>query len=259
MPPKKADDGPSQKNARKEDESSHPATQQATLEQREGRRLNEISKTLNLILKEIQGQTVLYKKLAEHLNGENDFPRTTLNKISDTLQDVKEMLSETRESPSVQTVITTETTPFLEEEALKVKASIGNIWENKLEKRRDTFWNYVKNEGHKKVYSRWLSQEEIIIPKYLQKKEFQNEPEQQKKVRERAVRNDFETEIELQGLRAEQHQMRYEDIDAQMNKLIEERSRGELQLILKKWWKSATEVNEQISRKRWLKNAHWLE
>ena len=48
----------------------------------------------------------------------------------------------------------------------------------------------VKNQGHRDKYQDWIEQEKNIVPRYLQKKKFSNEHEDQKAFRAKAALND---------------------------------------------------------------------
>ncbi|MCG8047965.1 MAG: hypothetical protein N0E48_20490 [Candidatus Thiodiazotropha endolucinida] len=145
-----------------------------------------------------------------------------------------------------------------ENEATKVKAQITKIWDAKLERRKDAYWNYVKNKGHNDMYSKWLNSDQIVIPQYLQKKQFNNEHPDQRKLREAAVLHDFKTETDLRGLRASQQQEKAQRIDGEMETLFQDRCSGNAAKILSQMWKAQVSQNEKISHKRWLKNEKWL-
>ena len=55
-----------------------------------------------------------------------------------------------------QSTNTVEPSPnvLAEEEVSRMKAHISNIWETKLERRKDAYWNYIKNKGHNETFSK---------------------------------------------------------------------------------------------------------
>ena len=127
-----------------------------------------------------------------------------------------------------------------------------------MERRKDAYWNHVKNKGHSDTYSRWLNSEKIVMPQYLQRKQFINEHPEQRKLRETAVLNDLKTEIDLKSLRASQQEEKVKRLDSEMETLIKERSSSSAAKILLDMWKAQASQNEKISHRRWLKNEKWL-
>ena len=53
-----------------------------------------------------------------------------------------------------------------------------------------------------------------MIPQYLQRKQFNNEQSEQRKLHEAAVLHDFKTEIDLRGLRATQKHEKVNRLDS---------------------------------------------
>ena len=96
------------------------------------------------------------------------------------------------------------------------------------------------------------------MPKYLQRKQFNNEHPEQRKIREAAVLNDFKTEIDLKSLRASQQEEKVKRLDSEMETLFKERSSSSAAKILLDMWKAQASQNEKISHRRWLKNEKWL-
>ena len=127
-----------------------------------------------------------------------------------------------------------------------------------MERRKDAYWNHVKNKGHSDTYSRWLNGEKIVMPQYLQKKQVNNENPDQRKICEAAVLNDFKTEIDLTSIRASQQEEKVKRLDIEMETLLKERSSSSAAKILLDMWKAQTSQNEKISHRRWLKNEKWL-
>ena len=117
----------------------------------------------------------------------------------------------------------------------------------------------VKNQGHRNKYQDWLERENIIVPRFLQKKEFNYEHEDQKAVRGKAVLNDFKAEIELRDLRAKQHEQRYQQLDEEMERCLMAKSGGRVASILIQMWKAETSYQGTISNRRWRRSARWLD
>ena len=227
------------------------------IEQREGRKLNEISKKLSLILSAIETLTETIKE-----NHKSDQPTDT-TQVSPHLTEMTQVLSKLNDNISSKqeqetAAITRNTTLLSEDEASKTKSLISKKWEYKLQKRKEAYWNMVKNKGHKETYQRWIESETIIVPKYLQRKKFNNEHSDQMSVRANAALSEFRTEIELQELRMQQHESRYKQIDEEMEQLFKQKNSGQVKTILLEMWKEETKYNERISERRWEKNQRWL-
>ena len=91
----------------------------------------------------------------------------------------------------------------------------------------------------------------IILPQFLQMKEITNEPETQRKRREKQVLDNFATEIALLDLRGESQEENYQQIDAKMAEEIDKRTLGQLQKNVKKLWQQDCDRNADISKRRW--------
>ena len=105
-----------------------------------------------------------------------------------------------------------------EEEASRAKAQISNIWDTKLERQ-----NYTKNKRHNETNAKWLNSDHIVIPQYLQRKQFNNEQPDQRKLREAAVLHDFKTETDLRGLRATHQHEKVNRLDSEMETLFQKK------------------------------------
>ena len=58
---------------------------------------------------------------------------------------------------------------------MRIKASIGGIWENKLQARKSAYWGYVRNSGNLRFHEKWMSADPgIIISRKIQKFEIKN-------------------------------------------------------------------------------------
>ena len=145
-----------------------------------------------------------------------------------------------------------------EEEASRAKAQISNIWDTKLERRKDAYWNYTKNKRHNETNTKWLNSDHIVIPQYLQRKQFNEQPDQ-RKLREAAVLHDFKTETDLRGLRATHQHEKVNRLDSEMETLFQKKKcNGNAAKLLSETWKKQVSQNENISHRRWLKSEKWL-
>ncbi|MCG8094141.1 MAG: hypothetical protein JAZ17_11040 [Candidatus Thiodiazotropha endolucinida] len=127
-----------------------------------------------------------------------------------------------------------------------------------MKKRKESFWNMTKNSGHHETYIRWIEGKTIIVPRYLQRKRFANEQENQTTIRANAALNDFRAEIELKKLRAEHSSKRFSDIDKEIIDFFKDKPTGLTQEMLITMWTNEAVRNEEISKRRWKRNEKWL-
>lgn len=227
------------------------------LEQRESRKLNEISKKLSLILTAIENLTDTIKENNTQVRQpQNESIQPALNEMTQVLTDLSSNISATREQ-NTETLNRTRTVQA-EDDASKFRTLWESKWEFKLKKRREAFWNMTKNSGQHQTYEKWIEADTIIVPRYLQRKKFVNEQEEQMTIRASAAKNDYKAEIELKKLRAEQSKQRFEEIDKEMTDFIKENSRGDTRDVLIARWTNETTRNENISKKRWKRNEKWM-
>ena len=147
-----------------------------------------------------------------------------------------------------------------ENKAMRIKASIGGIRENKLQARKSAYWGYVRNSGNLRFHEKWMSADPgIIIPRKIQKFEIKNENDQQRALRERSVLYDFKNEIEMEKLKIEACIEQYRKIDMEIEELTFSKCSGQEADYLFEQWRIIVQKNEQISNKRWLSNENWLQ
>ena len=108
-----------------------------------------------------------------------------------------------------------------ENKAMRIKASIGGIWENKLQARKSAYWGYVRNSGSLRFHKKWMSTDPgIIIPRKIQEFEIKNENDQPRALRERSVLYEFKNEIEMEKLMIEARIEQYRNIDMEIEELF---------------------------------------
>ena len=147
-----------------------------------------------------------------------------------------------------------------ENKAMRIKASIGGIWENKLQARKSAYWGYVRNSGNLRFHEKWMSDDAgIVTPRKIQKFEIKNENDQQRALRERSVLYDSKNEIEMEKLKIEACIEQYRRIDMEIEDIIFSKCSGQEADYLFEQWRMIVQQNEQISHKRWLSNEKWLE
>ena len=235
--------------------SPKKSTSLTSMEETEITKLGEISNKLSDILSAIKDLTNVIKDSSLVSKTNDVVPvNPAINELSQTLRNISETISTQQSTNTIEQ----STHALAEEEASRAKAQISNIWDTKLERRKDAYWNYTKNKGHNETYAKWLNSDHIVIPQYLQRKQFNNEQPDQRKLREAAVLHDFKTETDLRGLRATQQFEKVNRLDSEMETLFQEKCNGNAAKLLSETWKKQVSPNENISHRRWLKSEKWL-
>ena len=60
---------------------------------------------------------------------------------------------------------------FFENKAMRIKVSIGGLWESKLKARMSAYWGYVRNSGNLAFHEKWMS---LLIPVLLYQEKYRN-------------------------------------------------------------------------------------
>ena len=126
-------------------------------------------------------------------------------KLQEQFQNLEKVLKEVSViDKDISTTSTQESAQFLiEQEAEKVKAAILETWNNKLISRSKHFWQKGRIENLAKVYESWRNTTPIVIPRKLKITEIREEPDNQRRLRERRVLDMYRSEKELLELRAD--------------------------------------------------------
>ena len=132
--------------------SPKKSTSLTGMEETEITKIGEISNKLSDILSAIKELTNVIKDSPLVSNTNDVSPvNPAINKLSQTLRNISETISTQQSTNAVEP----SSIVLAEEEASRVKAQISNIWETKLERRKEAYWNYTKNKGHNETYSKW--------------------------------------------------------------------------------------------------------
>ena len=238
-------------------DSSPSESISSVIEEPGDKQLTEISVKLSLILTAIQDLTDVVRETNKRIS-----PAQTETAVSEISRVVKEIDENIKKKIPQQTAIVENTNEVrnnsFESEAMLVKNRISDLWNKKLNARRDAFWGKVRNGGHLKFYEKWISSTPIIVPKKIQKAEFINEREDQRMLRERAVLQDFKMEIEMLKLREDSCIERIRRLDTEVEEIVFGKCSGPASDYLIDLWKQQVKKNEDISYKRWLNNERWL-
>lgn len=226
--------------------------------------LKEISKKLTTLIngvKEIKSslndmreQTTTKTVISEAGNNDGQIGETL-----DQIRNYLERLSNPQQEPVAVSQESTSTNILIEEEALRLKSRIINIWDSNIKTRRLAYWQSYRNKNIASKYTEWSELDTVILPQWLQMKAIPNESTNLTKRREKQVLDNLKTEIELLQLRHENQEEKYRGIDDKMKEEISKLTTGERRNALIKLWDEECERNEIISQRRWEeKNAPWF-
>lgn len=146
----------------------------------------------------------------------------------------------------------------LTESQLIKEAMISN-WNRKLKERRISFWNYLKNKNTAECYYKWIASEVPIIPKKFQMKYIKSESKAEQQIREQVAMHKFKSEIELLKLRAESHKVKFQSIDEEMRKILQQKSEGKTLQEIVEMWKDECRKEQDKSTIKLEKNRSWQE
>lgn len=95
----------------------------------------------------------------------------------------------------------------------------------------------------------------MMIPRRFQLQKINDDPDGQRRLREKRVLDDYGTERELLELRAGSHESQYQTIDNFMTQEINEKtSAQQVKTLLLTCWKEGCSRAETKSKKRWQEN-----
>lgn len=219
----------------------------------DNRQLAEISEKLSLAISVLHEIKDIVKR-----NGIASPPETT-GAVFSELSGAMKSIQETITQQAVQSV-DSQPANILEAEAMKIKISLGQLWNRKLNQRKNAYWAFIRNKGNLYFHEKWTKGDgsPIIIPRKFQKFEVSNEHEGQKQLREQAIAQQFKLEMEMERLKVEACIETARRIDDEMVDVIKSRCCGKVQDMCKNYWLQDVARNEDISKKRWQKNEAWL-
>ena len=64
----------------------------------------------------------------------------------------------------------------IEENALRIKNKLSQIWENNLRACKSLYWQALRNKNLSTTFEEWLQEDPIILPQWVQIKHIANEP-----------------------------------------------------------------------------------
>ena len=134
--------------------------------------LREISKKLTTLVNGVKDLKSSLKDLKEQTVAKTVVPAPdeSNGQIGETLEQIRNYLERLSE-PQHEPVVTQESTTtgiLNEEEALRLKSRISDIWDNNLKSRRLAYWQSYRNQNIADKYTEWSELDTVILPKWLQ-------------------------------------------------------------------------------------------
>lgn len=157
------------------------------------------------------------------------------------------------------TILIDSTELSFKREAEKIKQTFIQKWNHELKLRRIYFWNMLKNKNKADIYLNWLESSPIVLPRKLQFKEISEEPEQQRRRREKLAMDQFQAEIDLLQMRAKANEEKCDTVDLEMEQLIKTKANGNIAKNLLFLWNTDCKQEEDISVQRWSKSSIWFD
>ena len=237
-----------------DDETSQESSEEDTvMEEFDRNQMDKLIKTLETISTNVSSILPILKKIETNTRQLQVSNSSILDAVGPKLQEQFQNLEKVLKEVSVtdketSTVSTQESAQILiEQEAEKVKAAILVTWNNKLISRSKHFWQKVRNENIAKVYKIWQNTTPTIIPRKLQIKEIIEEPDNQRRLRERRVLDMYRSEKEHLELRGGQHEELLKRTDQEIVDLVSKKATGQRKKILINWWKEECIREEEKS------------
>ena len=233
--------GRSDKRTKRDDSSleSSPSNSVSLILQtpKSSKQLDEIRTKLSLILQAVTDRTTAVKESNHEIAQSKSY--TAITELPAVLKLIDEELKR-KTIPNNTRRITNQRNDgaySFQNKATRIKASIGGIWENKLQARKGAYWGYVRNSGNLRFHEKWMSADPgIIISRKIQKFEIKNENDQQRELRERSVLYDFKNEIEMEKLKIKACIEQYRKIDMEIEELIFSKCSGqETDYLFEQW------------------------
>ena len=88
------------------------------------------------------------------------------------------------------------------------------------------------------MYATWIEKDKKVIPKKFLLKFIRNEDPQEKRIRQQAVINEFQNEINLLNVRAERHHTNCKRTDDEFSDFLEKNFEGDILKQLTAMWRA---------------------
>ena len=221
--------------------------------------LQDIKKYLGEISEKLSNIDETMKKVqTEHFPEKVSETIQAMKTTADSLKNIEGIFNQ-RQNQVDENILRDSTELSFKREAERIKQSTIQKWNEALRNRRIQFWNMIKNRNKAEVYLNWLESSPITLPRKLQFREIPDEPEQQRRRREKLAMDQFQAEIDLLQMRGKVNEDRFQNTDLEMEQLLESKTQGNILKNVLELWRTECQQEEEISEQRWKKTQAWLE
>ena len=109
---------------------------------------------------------------------------------------------------------------ILSEKCRKIKSQNSLLWNDTLNKRKQAYWNFVKNQKKSDLYNIWRTETPNYLPLKYRPKRIENEITEYTQSRITEAKLKYNNEISIMKAYATHHQQKYNDLDHSMTKII---------------------------------------
>ena len=146
----------------------------------------------------------------------------------------------------------------LKEVALQIKDEHQVVWNDAMNKRKQSYWHSLQNQCKAALYEQWINESPQFLPlKYrprVNPSDCQETVEQKVKLAEKQYRDD----VNLMRHYEEIHAMRVSSADEHIQHILESVDCEETRNLTAKLWNEEVQKNEAISQQLWKKRKAFL-
>ena len=148
----------------------------------------------------------------------------------------------------------------LTEKAEKSMSEMESVWKSNIQKRRQAYWEFYKRKETLAIYEEEIQKEHPKMPRKLQPKIIDNEPEEEHKIRKDHAIENLRTEMKLLKLREQRKEKEFKEIDETITQLITEKHQDNMEIrseLLEAWEKECKQ-QQRKSEEIFQKKRDWL-
>ena len=140
-----------------------------------------------------------------------------------------------------------------------MKKQLKATWNQILNKRRQAYWNAIKNENLADTYEKWIKKEEVIFPRKFRIKSIDSETSEETQIRLNLASQRYEAEITLLRLRVSKFKKQFEECDKTIAEEIQQLGSGLIEEKLQELWIKDVSREEEKSQTILESKKLWLE
>lgn len=170
------------------------------------------------------------------------------DELSDTLKEVRDSLKLKKEKEEVK------------EKARTLKISVSAEWNEAVNNRKKSYWNFIMNRNKAKLYQRWAEESPEFLPKKFRPKRIKDEDRSATELRIKQARSDYINNISLLKRYEKIHDEKCRTSDERMIEKINSMTNHDLEVrrhLSNLWWEEiASEESRSLSM--WNKRERFL-